>query len=103
MDTNGPGTNLTTNSLSPTAAGTVDCLRFRYLLEVELSKLSVSVQLQGQNHSDKLWVATSATNGWADGAYPVSVHGIYRVSQKLLLELTMFTYRLINEQIWPCC
>ena len=101
MGTNGPGANLTTNSLSPTAASTVDCLRFRYLLEVDLSKLSVSVQLQG--HSDKLWVATSATNGWADGACPVSVHGIYRVSQKLLLELTVFTYRLINEQIWPCC
>ena len=103
MGTNGPGANLTTNSLSPTAASTVDCLRFKYLLEAESSLLIVSVQQQGQNHSDKLWVATSATDVWADGACPVSVHGIYRVSQKLLLELTMFTYRLINEQIWPCC
>ena len=102
MDTDGRA-KLTTNFLSPTAAGKVDCLWFRYLLEVEFSKLSVSVQQQGQDHSDKLWVAVSATYGWTDGACPVSVHGIYRVSQKLLLALTVFTYRLINKPIWPCC
>ena len=93
MDTSDGRASLTTNFLSPTAAGTVDCLRFRYLLEVDFSKLSVSVQQQGQDHSDELWVAIRATNGWKDGAYPVSVHGFYRVSQKLLLELTVIKYR----------
>ena len=103
MDTNGPGANLTTNFLSPTAAGTVDCLRFRYLLEADSSLLSVSVQQHDQDPGVALCVATSATYVWADGACPVSVHGIYRVSQKLLLVLRVFTSRLINEPIWPCC
>ena len=98
MDINDGRANLTTNFLRPTAAGTVDCLRFRYLLEADrLLELSVSVQQQGQDHTDKLWVAFSKTKGWADGACPVSVHGIYRVSQKLLLELTVFTYRVSQK------